>query len=258
MVRSLTVLFNHGFRYAWHFQQSGSNPFVLDVERSQRTMLCTTQSGPEPAQFGTVVTVPRPSHPISTSGMYRPCPPLTLFFPNERYTSSSSFHSSVLAASTTEELSTDEWAPFFSMELSRSDIVSTLFSSLVFVKLSIQAVWAIASTRKRTARDSIIQALSHWHFLSLYRPVKPQDYDNKRQEIQAAKEYILDITTDSTYDQSWYNWAPFLSITLIPTRLSLFLYRPYTDSSQLFGSSRDFALWKRNYASFRHSTDPTL
>lgn len=126
---------------------------------------------------------------------------------------------------------------------------TALFSSKFFR----QTISDILNTRKRTARDALFQALNYRHLLSRYNPVTPQDFDNKRQEIQAEKENFLSITTDSTFDLSWWRCAPISNLTFTPRDSSHLSSSSHTPHSQNENTSSPFSLSQENMAFLRHN-----
>lgn len=118
--------------------------------------------------------------------------PLALFFRGEHYTVSTVSHTSKVAATITKTVYTEHWAFVCSTVSFRSDAVATLFNSSILVKFLRQAVSDTASTRKRTAENTLFRALSYRHALSHCNPVTWQDLEDKRQEPQAAKTHLED------------------------------------------------------------------
>lgn len=128
----------------------------------------------------------------------------------------------MLAVITMQEISTEQWAPVFSTDSSRSGAINTLSNSPVIVKILRQAFPDISSTRKRIARNNLLRTFSYRHFLSCYSTFTPQDFDDKRQELQAAKEDLFKNNVDHNWDLGWYKFSPISSVTFILSYLSNF------------------------------------
>lgn len=96
---------------------------------------------------------------------------------------------------------------------SRSDVIRTLPNSPILIKVPRQAVSDIQNTRKRTAGDSLLQALRYKHFLSRYNPVTLRDFKSKRQKLWLAKERVRRNIPDGIKVLGWWRCAPFSSIS---------------------------------------------
>lgn len=131
------------------------------------------------------------SHDEAVHSRYHKCIvsffPLALFSREQHEVSSTPSNTSTIAAFITGELSTKLRASDFPAEFSKFDIVPTPFRSPFLVKTFKQAISFVASTRERSARGTLFQALSNRHLFSCSIHVTLQDFDNKRPELQAAK-----------------------------------------------------------------------
>lgn len=113
-----------------------------------------------------------------------------------------SIHPSTLSVTVELELSREHRAAVFSPETSKLDVVKTLSNSPNLSRICRQAVSDISSTRKRTARNNLLQKILYKFVLSQYSLETTQDLVHKRQKLQMVKERRLERVRDATRDIS--------------------------------------------------------
>lgn len=106
-------------------------------------------------------------------------------------------------------------ALLFLSDSSKSDVISSLYSSSVLVQVSTQTTSDTSSPRKRTARDTLFQSLSYQHFLSIHSLLSLQKLRKKRRHLQAAKKLVSNFPES---DLSWLKCASVINLTSYCTR----------------------------------------
>lgn len=108
---------------------------VMAVRKSKGTLRWTKYSSPRLAQPDRAVPALQTVQSVLTSRIQRSFSPLTLSSGEDNYTYFESLHKNRPAAFITEESSTKYWVVFLFNESSKYDVVKTLSSSPVLVKL---------------------------------------------------------------------------------------------------------------------------
>lgn len=192
----------------------------MAVRRGQGAFPLRRSPSSKLEQPGKAVSVPRLGHPISALRMHR-----SIFFSY-----------SLLSQRTLQSLyiiphlltCRCHWGKtvyrtlrfYFSYWVLQAWCSLRLLEQHLFVRVLKQAVSNVASTRKNTARDTLSCALSYGSRLCPYNLFTPQEFDNKPQELQVAKENVLKTTTDTTYALSCGRCAFLSSLTLTLRSLS--------------------------------------
>lgn len=138
-------------------------------------------------------------------------------------------------------------------ESSKSDVTETLSSGPFLVKIFQQVVSDIQNTQNRTARDTLSQVRGYRQVPSHYAPFTPEDFDDKRQELQAAKWHLLSITADSICGLSWWKCAPTSSLTFTSRDHYHLSFPCPTQTSQIKSESLDYSLLQENMVLFGHN-----
>lgn len=152
-----------------------------------------------------------------------------------------------------QEPCTGKSATVFFTDSFRSDVINNLSNISVHFKTLRQAISNISNTRKRTTRDTFFQALNYRHLLSRYSIFTAQDFNNKRQELQAAKGNLLGITIDRIWDLRWQRCAPVSNVTF--TLRSPFhpFFPSYAKANEIESEAPGSFFRRENLTLFRHN-----
>lgn len=134
-----------------------------------------------------------------------------------------------LSATVQQGLSKKERTVVFCTEASESDVSSTLSISPSLAMISKVAISDTSDTRKRTARDSLFQALHYDVSSRGTAPSHPETLATNSKSSSWPRMDFLRKTTDDTYDLSCGRHTHFSSVSFICTVLlyKTFVTTPY-------------------------------
>lgn len=128
----------------------------------------------------------------------------------------------------------------------------------MLVKILRQAISDLSSTRKRTARSNLFRAFSYQHRLFRYTPLPPQNFKNKRKELQAAKRKFLTLTTDRAWDLSCWRGPPISSVAFTARDSSHPFFPSHTQVSDIESDASGSSLPQDHVVLFRHNAGTAL